>query len=182
MVSPSLQDLDTAQLGELLDLEISDIKKRLEKAKRYSYFRSSMFMKMLPKEHFARINTELRKFAGFYSQKRILRNYPEPGAANVVGFIGEVNTEFIRAHEGYSMGDLAGKSGIDKSYEEILKGEHGKRFYTVDHRNRKIGNWKEGEFDELPEPGKDITSSIDIDLQLYGESLMSGKRGRYSGH
>lgn len=178
MVSPYLvKDLDTAQLAMLLNLKVVDIKKRLVKAKKYSYFRSSMFMKMLPKEHFARINTELNKFAGFYPQKRILRNYPKPGAANVVGFIGEVNTEFIREHEGYSMGDLAGKSGIDKSYEEVLKGVHGERFYTVDHRNRKIGNWKEGEFDVLPIPGKDITSSIDFDLQLYGELLMSGKRG-----
>ena len=67
MVSPYLvKDLDTVQLGKLLDLEVADIKKRLEKAKKYSYFRSSMFMKMLPKEHYARINTELKKFAGFY--------------------------------------------------------------------------------------------------------------------
>ena len=75
------------------------------------------------------------------------------------------------------MGDLSGKSGIDKSYESILKGEHGKRFYTVDHRNRRIGNWKDGAHDLLPVPGKDLTSSIDLDLQLYGEQLMSGKRG-----
>lgn len=178
MVSPYLvKDLDTVQLGRLLDLEVVDIKKRLEKAKKYSYFRSSMFMKMLPKEHYARINTELKKFAGFYPQKRILRNYPKPGAANVVGFIGEVNTDFIRKNEGYSMGDLSGKSGIDKSYESMLKGEHGKRFYTVDHRNRRIGNWKDGAHDLLPVPGKDLTSSIDLDLQLYGEQLMSGKRG-----
>ena len=93
---------------------------------------------MLPKEKYAMINTELQKFAGFYSQKRILRNYPKAGAANVVGFIGEVNTELQNANEGYSSAYLAGKSGIDKSMLQF-KGKHGKRFYTVDHRNRRIG-------------------------------------------
>lgn len=178
LVSPYLvKDLDTAALAELLDITTEDIKTKLIKAKKYSYYRSSMFMKMLPKEFYAKINTELAKYPGFHPQKRILRYYPNKGAANVVGYIGEVNTDFIRANPGYSQGDLVGKSGIDKSYEDILKGKHGKRYYTVDHRNRKLGNWKDGAHDELPVPGQDMTSSIDIDLQLYGELLMSGKRG-----
>ena len=178
MVSPYLvKDLDTTALSELLEISVEEIKTKLVKAKKYSYYRSSMFMKMLPKNFYAKINTELAKYPGFYPQKRILRNYPHPGAANVVGFIGEVNTEFIRSNPTYSQGDLVGKSGIDKSYESILKGTHGKRYYTVDHRNRKLGAWKDGEHDELPVPGQDMTASIDIDLQLYGELLMSGKRG-----
>ncbi|MEC8457924.1 MAG: penicillin-binding protein 2 [Bacteroidota bacterium] len=178
MVSPYLvKNLDTVKLAKLLNLTTDDVSNRLIKAKKYSDFRSSMFMKMLPKEMYAMINTELQKFAGFYSQKRILRNYPKGAAANVVGFIGEVNTEFINANEGYSSGDLAGKSGIDKSYEAVLKGKHGKRFYTVDHRNRRIGIWKNGKHDVLPKAGKDIISSIDLNLQIYGEQLMKGKRG-----
>lgn len=178
MVSPYLiDDLDTSSLAALLDLTNKEIKERLKKAKSYSYYRSSMFMKMIPKEHFARINNELNKFSGFFHQKRILRNYPTSGAANVVGYIGEVNTAFIKNNEGYSMGDLAGKSGIDKSYEDLLKGTHGKRYYTVDHRNRKIGTWKDGDYDVFPEPGKDVICSIDLELQLYGEQLMRGKRG-----
>jgi len=178
MVSPYLvKDLDTNALSELLEISVEDIHAKLVKAKKYSYYRSSMFMKMLPKEFYAKINTELAKYPGFHPQKRILRNYPFKGAANVVGFIGEVNTDFIRSNPEYSQGDLIGKSGIDKSYESILKGKHGKRYYTVDHRNRKLGPWKEGEYDELPVPGQDMTSSIDIHLQLYGELLMSGKRG-----
>ena len=178
MVSPYLiSDLDTIGLSELIEISPKKIRESLEKAKKYSYFRSSMFMKMLPKEHYTKINTELRKFPGFFAQKRILRNYPSTAGANVVGFIGEVNTEYINAHTEYSQGDLIGKSGIDKSYESDLKGKHGKRYYVVDHRNRKIGNWKDGAHDELPIPGKDMTSSIDLELQLYGELLMTGKRG-----
>ena len=77
------------------------------------------------------INTELQKFAGFYSQKKNSKKLSKGRCANVVGFIGEVNTEFINANEGYSSGDLAGKSGIDKSYEAVLKGKHGKRFILL---------------------------------------------------
>ena len=178
MVSPYLiGNLDTVDFADLIGLEVEDIKERLIDAKRYSHFRSSMFMKMLSKEEFTKINSELRRFSGFHVQKRILRYYPNNGAANVVGFIGEVNTEYIQANPGYSMGDLVGKSGIDKSYEADLKGVNGKRFYTVDHRNRKLGNWQNGAFDELPTPGIDLTSSFDIQLQLYGEKLLRGKRG-----
>jgi penicillin-binding protein 2 len=178
MVSPYLiKDLDTAALGRLLDLEVSEIREQLEKAKNYSYFRSSMFMKMLSKSTYTQIKSELKAFPGFYASKRILRNYPHRNGANVVGFIGEVNTDFIRANPSYSQGDLVGKSGIDKSYETVLKGTHGKRYFTVDHRNRRLGNWKDGAHDEMPIPGQDLVSSIDLELQQYGEALMKGKRG-----
>ena len=178
MVSPYLvKELDTTSFASLLNISTEEVKDRLTKAKKYSYFRSSMFMKMLPKSLYTSISTELKQFPGFFAQKRILRNYPEPGAANVVGFIGEVNTEFILDNPGYSQGDLVGKSGIDKSYEDLLKGTHGKRFYVVDHRNRKLGVWKDGQHDELPKPGRDMTSTIDMEIQRYGEQLMAGKRG-----
>jgi len=104
MVSPYLvKNLDTAGFAKLLDISTEEVKERLNKAKKYSYFRSSMFMKMLPKALYTSISTELKQYPGFFAQKRILRNYPEPGAANVVGFIGEVNTEFIRENDGYSL-------------------------------------------------------------------------------
>ncbi|MEY2969843.1 MAG: hypothetical protein RLZZ599_216 [Bacteroidota bacterium] len=178
LVAPyQIKDLDTAALGDLLQLSKEDIKERILEAKNYSYFRSSMFLKMLSKEEYAKIKAELSSFSGFHVQKRILRNYTMHGAGNVVGFIGEVNTEFIQENPSYSMGDLTGKSGIDKSYEEILKGENGRKYFVVDHRNRKLGSWQEGKFDEMPTPGMDVVSSIDLELQLYGEALMSGKRG-----
>lgn len=178
MVRPyQVNSFDTTALGQLLDLSNVEIKERLNKAKSYSYYRASMFYKMMPKEHYAKIRTELSAFGGFFTQKRNLRNYTMNGAANVVGFIGEVSTEYIESHPAYSLGDLVGKSGIDKSYEDILKGEHGKRFYIVDHRNRRKGIWEEGKHDVLPKAGTDLTCSIDLELQLYGERLMSGKRG-----
>ncbi len=172
-----VQKLDTAALAQLLDIHRDEIKERLEKAKNYSHYRASVFYKMMPKERFAQIRTELSSFSGFFLQKRVLRNYPMTGAANVVGFIGEVTTGYIEEHPEYSMGDLVGKSGIDKSYESFLRGKHGKKYYIVDHRNRRQGPLANGERDELPVPGMDITSTLSLKLQLFGEQLMRGKRG-----
>lgn len=178
MVRPyQVRDLDTVALGELLELDVEEIKDRLIKAKAYSHYRASNFFKMMSKERFTQIRTELSSFSGFFLQRRVLRNYPMTGAANVVGFIGEVTTGYIQEHPEYSMGDLVGKSGIDKSYESFLRGTHGKKFYIVDHRNRRQGPLANGEKDILPEPGMDITSTLSLKLQLFGEQLMRGKRG-----
>lgn len=178
MVIPrQVEPFDTTLLMNLLEVDTAYIAKYLEKARRYSPYQPSVFYGMMSDERYARIQEELYKFKGFFTQKRVLRDYPITGAANVVGFIGEVNERFIRTHEGYSMGDLTGQGGIDKSYEETLRGVAGRRYMLVDNHNREVGKFMQGTFDTLPVPGHDVTSTIDINLQALGEQLMSGKRG-----
>ncbi|NVK04479.1 MAG: penicillin-binding protein 2 [Flavobacteriia bacterium] len=178
MVIPlQVSSLDTAFLCQLLDVDTAYVRRHMARAINYSRYQPSIFLGMMSDERYARIQEELYKFPGFYTQKRLLRDYPIPGAANVVGFIGEVNERFIRENPGYSMGDLTGKGGIDKSYESVLRGEAGRRFLMVDNYNREVGRYMDGEYDTLPVPGQDVTSTIDIRLQLLGEELMQGKRG-----
>lgn len=178
MVIPlQVESIDTALLCSLLDVDTTFIKNRMARAINYSRYQPSIFLGMMSDERYARIQEELYKFPGFFTQKRLLRDYPIPGAANVVGFIGEVNERFIQDNPGYSMGDLTGKGGIDKSYEDVLRGQAGRRFLMVDNYNREVGRYMNGEYDTLPIPGRDVTSTIDIDLQRLGEMLMSGKRG-----
>lgn len=178
MVIPrQVQPFDTTLLCNLLEVDPAYIDRYLAKARSYSTYQPSVFYGMMSDERYARIQEELYKFQGFYTQKRVLRDYPVRGAANVVGFIGEVNERFIREHPDYSMGDLTGQGGIDKSYEDILRGRAGRRYVMVDNHNREVGEFMGGAFDTLPVPGKDVISTIDIDLQQLGEKLMSGKRG-----
>lgn len=178
MVIPrQVEPFDTALLCRLLDVDTTYVNDRIQRAIRYSRYQPSIFFGMMSDERYARIQEELYKFPGFYTQKRLLRDYPISGAANVVGFIGEVNERFIRENPGYSMGDLTGKAGIDKSYEDVLRGKAGRRFLLVDNHNREVGRFMNGMYDTVPVPGKDVTSTIDIDLQLLGETLMAGKRG-----
>lgn len=168
---------DTAHFSKMLGLTTREFKERLEKARAYSYIKPSVFMKQISKEQFATIREQLHSFTGFFPQKRILRDYNYQAAANVVGFIGEAPPSFIKSNSGYYDGDLIGKTGIEKSYESVLRGKTGIEFKMVDVHNRVKGPFEDGIYDTLPRPGADITSTIDIDLQAYGEALMQNKRG-----
>jgi len=119
----------------------------------------------------------MRKYVGFYIQKRSLRSYQTTIGANVLGDIGEVNRRIIAKQPYYKMGDLIGKQGIEKTYENTLRGVKGITFTQKDRFNKDIGPYKEGIHDTLPKPGKDITVTIDSELQAYGELLMKHKRG-----
>ena len=178
MVIPhQIEPADSADLARLLRISHADFKRRLEKARRYSSLKPSVFMRQISDDHFAQIREYLHRFEGFFPQKRILREYQYPHAANVLGFIGEASDRFIRTNAHYHPGDLIGKSGIEKSYEEVLRGKTGVRYKMVDVHNRVKGAFKGGVYDTLPRPGSDLTSTIDIELQRYGEALMQNKRG-----
>jgi len=178
MVIPAqVKSIDTIAFCELLEIDKETFQKQLSKAKRYSYLKPSIFMKQISKEDFAFIQEQLHLYPGFYPQKRILRDYFTHAGANVLGFIGEANDRYIQDHPEYQLGDLIGKTGMEKSYEDVLKGKVGVNYRLKDVHNRVMGPYQNGNFDTLPEPGLDLQSSIDIILQEYGEKLMQGKRG-----
>jgi penicillin-binding protein 2 len=178
MVIPrEVKALDTLEFCSLLKIDKLRFKDIYQKAYRYSPRLPSVFISHLSKEDYAVLQEKMRKFEGFYIQKRSLRHYETTIGANVLGDIGEVNQSTIEKNPYYKMGDLIGKQGIEASYEEILRGVKGIKFIQKDRFNRNIGPYKEGKFDTLPESGKDITISIDATIQAYGEILMQNKRG-----
>lgn len=178
MVVPrQIKDLDTMLLCDLLEISKEQLITSINNAKTYSYYKPSLFYQLISRDKYSAIQHQLLKFSGFFTQKRLLRNYPTSTAANVVGYIGEVSQAFIESTPGYKMGDLIGKAGIDLSYEEALRGKAGVKYVMVDNHNRDKGPFLGGRFDTLATPGYDLMSTIDIDLQQYGEYLMHGKRG-----
>lgn len=178
MVIPrEVEPLDTLEFCRLLKITKNDFIKKYNKAKHYSPRLESVFLSHLSKEDYAVLQEKMRKFKGFYIQKRSLRNYNTNIGANVLGDIGEVNSRDIKNDPSYRMGDLIGKQGIEASYENILRGSKGIKFIQKDRFNRDIGPHKDGEFDIAPKQGKDITITIDANLQAYGELLMRNKRG-----
>ncbi|WP_262732070.1 penicillin-binding protein 2 [Gaetbulibacter sp. NE] len=178
MIIPrEVEPLDTLEFCNLLKITKEDFKKKYDKAYHYSPRLPSPFVAQLSKEDYALLQEKMRKFEGFYIQKRSLRDYQTNIGANVLGDIGEVNNAIIQRQPYYKMGDLIGKQGIEISYEETLRGVKGIKFIQKDRFNRDIGPYKEGIYDTLPEPGKDITITIDAELQAYGELLMQHKRG-----
>jgi penicillin-binding protein 2 len=181
MVIPKeVEPMDSLRLNEfcnLLKITRQEYDKKLSRATNYSPRLSSPFVQQLSKNDYAVLQEKMRKYVGFYIQKRSLRSYQTTIGANVLGDIGEVNRRIIAKQPYYKMGDLIGKQGIEKTYENTLRGVKGITFTQKDRFNKDIGPYKEGIHDTLPKPGKDITVTIDSELQAYGELLMKHKRG-----
>ena len=178
MVIPrDVKNLDTLEFCRLLAITPAEFIKKIEKAKVYSPRLPSVFLAQLNKSEFAAFQEKIRKFEGFYFQKRSLRDYQVNFGANIFGFITQVNDKLIEKNPYYNSGDLIGKQGVEESYEEILRGIKGVKYIQKDKYNREIGSFKEGKYDTIAVQGEDIHLTIDMELQKYGEELMINKRG-----
>lgn len=178
MVIPrQVKDIDTTEFCSLLKISKDDFIKKMEKAKKYSSYSPSTFEKQISKADFAPLQEKLYKFKGFYAQSRTLRFYPDSVACHILGYIGEVNEKTIEENPYYKKGDYIGMSGLEKSYEEILRGEKGSKITLVDVHNREKGSFQNGMYDTLAIAGQNLYSTIDIELQKYAEKIMANKRG-----
>lgn len=178
MVIPrQVKDLDTTRFCSLLKMSKEEFISRITKASKYSRYKSSLFLGQIPKYEFAYIQETLYEFSGFYVQERTLRRYPYQSGALNLGDIGEVNRNDIDRDSYYRSGDYIGKSGIEKFYEEELRGKKGLVYLMVDVLNRTKGKYKQGKFDTLAVNGKSLYTSLDAELQKYGELLMQNKLG-----
>lgn len=178
MVIPrEIKDLDSTSFCELLKIDREFLKTKLQKARKYSPIKPSIFIDQLSKEDFAALQEKMFQFKGFYIQKRMLRMYPHPTAANVLGYISQVNENMIQKNPYYQMGELIGTQGVEKFYEEELRGKKGVRFVNKNIHNIEVGPYKNGMYDTLAIPGKDLTLTLDLKLQQFGEWLLQNKRG-----
>ncbi|RVT73110.1 penicillin-binding protein 2 [Flavobacterium sufflavum] len=178
MVIPrDIKNLDTLEFCQLLDITKEDFLKKIAKAKIYSPRLPSVFLAQLNKSEYAAFQEKIRKFEGFYVQKRSLRDYEVDFGANIFGSIVQVNDKIIEKNPYYKSGDLIGKQGVEEYYEEILRGIKGVKYFQKDKYNREIGSYKNGKYDTISVQGEDINLTIDAEIQRYGEQLMVNKRG-----
>lgn len=169
--------LDTLEFCDLLGISKEKFIQTLNKARVYSPRLPSVLVPQLSKEDYASLQEKMRKYRGFYIQKRSLRGYVTHSGANVLGYISEVNERDLEKNPYYVAGELTGRTGIEKEYEEVLRGRKGVKYIQKDRFNRDIGPYKNGILDTVPEQGKEIWVTLDKSLQEYGEKLMRGKRG-----
>lgn len=178
MVIPrEVKEMDTLEFCSLLKITKEYFKERLEKARVYSPRLPYVVVPQLTKQEYASLSEKMYKFDGFYIQKRSLRDYEVNHSANVLGYIREVDQNIIDRNPAYEMGEIIGMTGVENQYEEILRGRKGVKYIQKDRFNKDIGSYKDGIYDTLPERGKDITLTIDKELQAYGEKLFKNKRG-----
>ncbi len=143
----------------------------------YSRYTQQLFMSQLSAEEFSTFSEKMFTFQGFYVQRRSIRQYTYPYAPHVLGDVGEVGPKDIEADDYYRSGDYIGKLGIERQYEKQLRGEKGVEILLRDSRGRIKGRYQDGKFDSAPIPGKNLTLSLDVELQALGERLMKGKKG-----
>lgn len=178
MVIPrDVEPLDTLEFCGLLNITKEDFIKSYKRAKVYSPRIPSIFLSQLSKEDYAYLQEKMFKYKGFYIQKRFLRQYPLTTSSNVVGYISEVTPGAMAKNSYYQLGELVGYQGVEKQYEEVLRGQKGVNFIQKNRFKKEIGAYKNGIYDTLAVPGKDITLTLDAVLQQYTEKLMINKRG-----
>jgi penicillin-binding protein 2 len=177
VISQQLKPFDTLEFSAILSLPVEQIRKNLQQAKRESYYRPFVFAKQISAFTYAKLQERLYKYPGFFVQPRTLRTYPLKIAGNLLGYVGEVNDKTIEKEPYYKMGDYIGISGLEKAYEEVLRGRKGVTISLVDVHNRIKGAYQNGRFDTLAILGKNLVATIDAKLQAYGEKLMTNKVG-----
>ena len=178
MVVPAqTTSIDTSGFCNLIGITKSSLIERMKAAISYSWRAPSVFLKQISAETYARLQEKMFLFPGFYVQPRTLRKYSRPIASHLLGYVSEVDESIIRKEPYYKAGDYIGKLGIEESYEAELRGKRGVKIYLVDVYSRIKGSYAAGRLDTVAEQGKDIISSIDMDLQEYGERLMKNKTG-----
>ncbi len=181
MITPlEVKNLDTADLCSVFNLDINEVRVKLKeyhRDRRRIGYQSLPFVKQVPGWQYALFLEKSYKFQGFTGVSRTIRNYPYNAGANLFGYISEVDTAFLRRNPDYRRGDYVGRTGIEQSYEHILKGKKGYNIFLRDVHNKVKASFANGEYDLEAIPGKSITSSIDAELQQYGEILMKNKVG-----
>jgi Cell division protein FtsI/penicillin-binding protein 2 len=181
VVTPSeARGVDTAELCDILQIDTAEYIKRIrDLAYKNTPVRPSVFEPLLSEELYAKLYENMYKFPGFVLSERKARTYPFNAGASLLGYTAEVDSPFLRRHkdEGYEQGDFAGMTGLERSYEKVLMGQRGIQRLIKDNRNRIQGAYASGAYDTSAIAGKNIYTSIDIDLQKLGEKLMSNKVG-----
>ncbi len=178
MVVPAqTKTMDTALFCNDLGITKEYFRERMKAARSYSSRAPSIFLKQISAESYASFQEKIFMFPGFYVQPRTLRKYSKPVAAHILGYVSEVDEAQLKKDSYYKPGDYIGKLGIEEAYETELRGTKGVKIFLVDVYSRIKGSYAGGEMDTVAVQGSDIVSSIDLDLQEYGERLMKNKTG-----
>jgi penicillin-binding protein 2 len=173
---------DTLLLCSLADIEKTELVKAMDaivrrKGSRKKATQPEPVVKELSQVAVAALQEKLFKFPGFFLEKRTIRRYPQAVGAAVLGYIAEVDTAITNHNPYYKPGDYIGKSGVEQSYEDVLRGTKGVKKVYVDVTNNERGSFGNGAFDTAAVPGKNLITTLDLDLQALGESLMQNKKG-----
>jgi len=193
MIEERIKNLDTVAFAKLIGWDVKKVKARFREIvknegvyknpstnKTQSNYRKDRpypFVKDLSLEEITLIASRLTDFPGFFEEPTGTRYYPYPNGANILGYMNEVGRKEIESDPFYRPGMNIGRSGLERSYEEILRGTKGVRYIVTSATNNEIEPYADKKYDTVAIPSPKIKLGIDIKLQQYGEELMKNKKG-----
>lgn len=176
-IPENITAFDTLQLAKIINISKPELQDKLSTARKFSMKLPYVLVNQISKERNAIIQEKIWKFTGFYLQKKSLREYPNPIASNILGYVSEVNRNDMKKDDYYSLGEPTGRQGIERYYEDLLRGVKGKKFFQKDRFNRIIGSYEDGIYDIPSKGAQNLILTLDLELQEYGEKLLRNKRG-----
>ena len=177
LIPENLSEFDTLELSEILGINKNNLINKINDAYNYSTKIPSIIKSQITREENALIQEKIWKYNGFYLAKKSTREYIYPVASNVIGYIGEVSPIELEKDKYYKKGENIGKQGIEKYYENELRGTKGKKFLQKNRFNKVIGPYNNSRNDIPAKQSNNLTLTIDAELQKYAEELMENKRG-----
>ncbi len=193
MVEDKIKDLDTVAFAKLIGWTVEEVRSRFKEIREgegtyynkhsgkrtsnYQKVRAYPFIKELTLEEISKIAPHLEKFPGFYEEVTSMRSYPFRGGANILGYLAEVNGDEIEKDEFYRPGSNIGRAGLEKYYENELRGYKGVKYVVTSALNNAIESYAGGKYDTTAVQSAPLTLGLDMLIQTYGEELMKNKKG-----
>ena len=193
MVEDSIVNLDTAAFAKLIGWSKQEVRNRFreivkgegsyynkitgKRTPNYQTIRAYPFLKELTLEEMSKIAPHLANFKGFYEEATSARNYPYKSAANILGYLSEVYREEIEVDHFYKPSNNIGRAGIERFYEKELRGIKGIKYIITSALNNAIESYADGKYDTTARQADPLKMGMDVELQTYGEELMSHKKG-----
>ena len=163
----------------LVNMTEAEVEEKIKIANDSRFNQKGLFIKNISAQDFARIQEGLFKFPQFSIESRSDRKYKHNVAAHTLGYVAEISRYELERdkEEYYDIGENIGKSGLERYYESLLRGQKGKQFFLKDNTGKLKERYKEGSNDVKGAVGKELKISLDVLLQEYGEKLIAGKTG-----
>jgi len=179
LVPKEMKVSDTSTFCNLFEITEEEFIEKSKSARKYSMVKPSVFISKLSNEEFASLQDKLVDYPGFFVVARTVRRYPYNSFSNVLGYIGEIDKRRLNRDTTnlYRQGDYIGISGLESKYEEDLRGTRGVKYKMVNVRGIEKGSFKDHQYDTLSIPGENLVSTVDIELQRYGEFLLGNQVG-----
>lgn len=163
-------------IGELLNRDPVPMLERVSQ-RRGGSFQAIEITAGLSLEEVTLIAERIDRLPGVSWYSKPERSYPEGDLlSHVIGYVGEITPQELQVlfNQGYNASSVLGKAGVEQQYDQLLRGQDGLQFRTVDARGRRVGDEEEM---ILPEQGRNLVLTIDRDLQLLAQEALGPRIG-----